>query len=132
MGGLYKKKNKRFFMAYMLIVAVLLSAFPVSNTNGQERDLPCSNAKGAQLYESLCASCHNALEASTRRGRNASRISSALEHQAVHSSLTDLTEKDIASIACALSEESQNQAEETGISKKDDQALKEQHKVQKN
>jgi cytochrome c5 len=66
-------------------------------------DTPCVVGQtGEQLYTTYCSSCHGDLANSTKKGRTAAQITSAIQLQPPMSSLNTLTQDQIEAIADAL------------------------------
>ena len=63
---------------------------------------PGEGPDGAALYGSKCASCHQPLATSTKKGRTAEQISAAIGSVASMSSLSTLTAAEVQAIAAAL------------------------------
>jgi len=61
----------------------------------------CDTAKGASLYAAKCASCHGALDSSTKRGATYQRIKSAIANYSAMQSI-QMTDDEIYDVAAAL------------------------------
>jgi len=96
-------QSKHLFMVCLhFLFAVVFIALNVSDAFALEAGSLCNVADGSKSYEKFCASCHNSLEQSNRRGRSESRIWSALKHLGVHGQLAHLRKEVVESIACVL------------------------------
>ena len=82
-------------LTLVVVVVVLLTYSPSNNS------LP--KTSGAALYAQHCASCHHPLESSTKRGRTATQIETAIAVFApMNARLHNLTTAEIQDIATAL------------------------------
>lgn len=73
-------------------------------TDSTSPTAPSSGPDGAALYTTYCAGCHGALASSTKIGRTAAQIQSAIDTVSAMQSLSSLTSSQVQAIATALAQ----------------------------
>jgi mono/diheme cytochrome c family protein len=86
-----------------VILSVITALFGCSGSTSSETGGNDVARKGAALYARYCSSCHGKIEDTTRAGRSAARISSAIQHNIGGMGyLRSLKDDEIAAIAQEL------------------------------
>ncbi len=98
--------NRQLIVTVFLAVVAVVSIGLFVYSNLQPQPPPASgNAQtGAALYAQYCSSCHDDLAVSTRRGRTAAQIQTAIANVPAMQGLSGLTAQQIQDIAAALAE----------------------------